>query len=154
MEMTQEQFTLAVTSATEAVLEKTVRLGNRKVVVQSVLTSVVCACVLAIGTTLILSHVGREVAHENSERNCEVQASARPQGNARAFLQRVTLGLAEDFFRRLPKPFRDAEVARINEELKNEHFAPGQLPLAVKGLDDLTNVVRPIELIDCNAVVK
>jgi hypothetical protein len=149
MEMTPEQFTDAVVQATEAA--KSHRL---RVVLYSATAAFIAGAAIALPTTLVLTSNTSTASRANAQRNCETQALARPQGNARAFVQKITLELAEDAFRLLPSRFRLDEIERINTMLAHEKFAPGQLPHAISGIDGLARIIHPIPLLNCAEEVR
>lgn len=133
-------------------------------VIASALAAAIAAIVIALPVTLVLSHRTHEEALTASYENCRTSAAARPQGNARAFVQTFVTELASDLFAHLPPKFQTLELAKLNARLIAEReLVPGQFPEHVitlrgerlrvpyiKSFSELETVVRPLPLLHCS----
>lgn len=161
VEVAAEAATAALDSATRRRLVRTTALATAVIVAT---ISIPVTYVITAESASSIKHEAQMAAHKEAVTNCEAQAKSRPQGNARALVQSITVDLAEDAFNVFPQKFKDREIASINARIQQERrFIPGQFPehvvegearpLPIHSFHDLQTVIAPVPLIDCRKLL-
>lgn len=124
----------------------------RRHLIMNTLLAIVAGIIVAIPVSVLIGHDIKQDAHANSVSNCDIQADGRPVGNARNFGSREILPTADDAFNLFPKKFKDAELARINRDLKSlheRHLVPANYPQRIGTFGDLIQFEKYLPLINC-----
>lgn len=131
------------------------RARTRRERILMLVGALIVACLVCVPVSIIIGHKLSESSRSNGQRNCQVQADARPFGNDRAFVSRQILRVADEAFQQFPARFQKAEVAKINRELNadRKHLSK-KAPKYVVGFASLSVLLDDLPLIDCSTVIK
>lgn len=117
--------------------------------------------VLAVMLPLMIARHNADVQNARSQSLavCHVQAIARPQGNARAFVQREFAIVANLAFEQFSPAFKHAINARVNRDARLEAVAavggaPGAIPANYRqGWEGLVGLIEDVPLLNCKTIV-
>lgn len=125
----------------------------------SALVGLIVALAIMLPTAIVLYGDAKDNSKRQAVANCSVSASSRPQGNARAFVEREILGVATQAYNSFPRAFKDSEDKTVALDAKTElpHVAGDKaLTLGlrqVRGFADLAGLVQDLHLITCSNVI-
>lgn len=127
----------------------------RNLIIKAAVASFIAAVLVGIIVGLVSGGYFNQNARNNALANCHVQADARPTGNGRAFVSRQILEVADRAFQQFPERFRDAELARINRELRHDRKNLGPAaPNVVRSFTDLGVLLQDLPLITCDEIIR
>ena len=113
------------------------------------------ALVLMLPVSSVLYHDARANSRNLANANCRISALSRPQGNARAFVEREILEVAIDAFDQFPLRFRRQEDRAVAVAARREvPYAPGQGLSAVRSFAGLTDLVENLPLVSCKSALR
>jgi hypothetical protein len=160
----------AVEVATANTSTAVAAVARRRLVTTTAVITAVIVAGISIPTTYFITRENasgikaeaKQSAHREVVASCELQAKARPQGNARALVQAITVDLAEDAFNVFPAKFKKRELALINRRIAAQaRYIPGQFPedkhhriIPIDSFHDLQRVIQPVSLIDCSTLTR
>ena len=114
------------------------------------LTGFLCAVVVMIPVSILFYNNAKTNSSNLSRTNCHQASDARPQGNARVFVEAEIAKIADEAFNNFPAKFKNQEDARIAADARAEaKFAPGQHLEQVHSFAGLAAILHNIPLINC-----
>ena len=147
--LAEEAAALATQEATNAAA-RVAADHTRQVAVRAFVAALVAALLISLPVVLLVVGHSRDQARADAYANCQLTAGSRPQGNARAFVEREILEVATDALDLFPRRFQAAENAKITRELVAEaSHIPGVPRVMVTGFASLGTLVSDLPLITC-----
>jgi hypothetical protein len=121
-----------------------------RTVLFAAIAGMIVSTAVMLPIALVLYNDAKANANAGAHANCLITASARPQGNARAFVEREILTVADEAFRLFPAKFRNAEDLQIAQAARREiPHAPGTNLGKVQGFMSLQGVIADAPLLSC-----